>query len=948
MGHKNNKKRNGLWTEKCSSLSLTKLLVTQKRRNCESPYINYLYTFFYFMKIRIGIIFGGFSKEREISFAGGRTVYDNLNKALFEAVPVFVDSFGNFVLLNWEYVYKGSIRDFYPPANAIPAKEGDFQIYAESLGNLSLTEQENLLQNIGKRIVPADFKNYFDFAFLCLHGPYGEDGKVQELLQSNNMPYSGSGIEPSKIGIDKALQKQLMQNAGFASPQFFVINRAEWLNGSTNDFFEKAKNTIHFPCVIKASTQGSSIGVSILSAANEADFNTAVNKSFFIKELKFYEWNNLSSLEKLNLIQNLTDIREGIGIPIKIGKTVIYHPADLLEFINQNLKVNESLILESLDGDARVVVEGFIEGREFSCIVVQNESGAKGKSAIALPPTEIKKGKELFDYRSKYLPGLSRKITPIDLPDAQIEKIGNECEKLFHEFKFDVYARIDGFIQKDGNVFLNDPNTTSGMMPSSFFFHQAAEIGLNPSQFLTYIIRISLQQRMLDMAENAAISELVKKLDEAITREKSEAVQKIKIAVMLGGFSSERHISVESGRNIYEKLASSTKYQPLPIFLTGNEQEHLMYQIPINILLKDNADDIKEKIDHYGIHPIIQKIIEECAELTDKYAQANNLAKPLALNYDELAQAVDGVFIALHGRPGEDGAVQKRLEKVGLPYNGSDAISSSITINKYETNELLRKNQQLVAAHLVIKENEWRNNPAKSMETLLEKIHFPLIAKPVDDGCSSAVRKIKNEAELLAFADLIFRKSIELDEAKAALLKVKAKEEFPMKSEFLVEELISKNNAAHFLEITGGMLTSFNKQGKVCYSVFEPSEALSEGEVLSLEEKFLAGQGQNITPARFSKDSEARNLISMQVRAELEKAARLLNINGYARIDAFVRIFENNKVEVIFIEVNSLPGMTPATCIFHQAAIEGLKPYDFIDGILTFAFQKFGKKQVVN
>ena len=89
------------------------------------------------MKIKIGIIFGGFSKEREISFAGGRTVYDNLNKSLFEAVPIFVDSFGNFVLLNWEFVYKGSIRDFYPPAEFIPNKEGDFQIYAEQIGKLS-------------------------------------------------------------------------------------------------------------------------------------------------------------------------------------------------------------------------------------------------------------------------------------------------------------------------------------------------------------------------------------------------------------------------------------------------------------------------------------------------------------------------------------------------------------------------------------------------------------------------------------------------------------------------------------------------------------------------------------------------------------------------------------------------------------------------------------------
>ena len=132
------------------------------------------------------------------------------------------------------------------------------------------------------------------------------------------------------------------------------------------------------------------------------------------------------------------------------------------------------------------------------------------------------------------------------------------------------------------------------------------------------------------------------------------------------------------------------------------------------------------------------------------------------------------------------------------------------------------------------------------------------------------------------------------------------------------------------------------------YELFEASETLSEGDVLSLEEKFLAGQGQNITPARYAVDAKGNKSISTQVKSVFEKAAHLLNIEGYARIDAFVRIFDDSKIEVIFIEVNSLPGMTPATCIFHQAAIDGLKPYDFIDGILNFAFQKFGKKEVVN
>ena len=82
----------------------------------------------------------------------------------------------------------------------------------------------------------------------------------------------------------------------------------------------------------------------------------------------------------------------------------------------------------------------------------------------------------------------------------------------------------------------------------------------------------------------------------------------------------------------------------------------------------------------------------------------------------------------------------------------------------------------------------------------------------------------------------------------------------------------------------------------------------------------------------------------LQVKKDLEAAARALKVTGYCRIDAFVRIFENGKVETIVIEVNSLPGMTPATCIFHQAALHNYKPYDFIDKILEFSFSKKSQK----
>ncbi len=897
------------------------------------------------IKLKIGIIFGGQSKEREISFAGGRTVYDNLNKSLFEAVPIFVDSFGNFIELNWEFVYKGTIRDFYPPVEFLPNEANQhFQLYAEQLGELSEAQQLEMNSKIGKQLTLQELKQKIDVAFLCLHGTNGEDGRIQGFLEFLGIAYTGSGLLASSIGMDKGVQKELMVNKGFNSPNFLTINRQDYIDGKLKDLFSSVKTKIGLPCVVKPANQGSSIGVSILSNENELEFMSAIEKAFFTKWIDAKEWKALTEEEKINSVKTMADIREGIGMPLCISYpqvvagTVLYQPQQLINFLN-NAESADGFILEALDGESKVLVEGFIEGKEFSCIVLEDESG----TAIALPPTEIRKGKELFDYRSKYLPGLSRKITPIDLPKEQIENIRKDCERLFYELHFDVYARIDGFLSKDGKIFLNDPNTTSGMMPSSFFFHQAAEIGLNPSQFLSFIIRTSLYKRHIQSKGQLKFKKLLLQLDSLIVKEKNAANNKKRVAVVLGGYSSERHISVESGRNVFEKLASSEKYAPFPVFLTGSNEEHLLYQIPINLLLKDNADDIKEKVENYKVHEVIKNIMYQCASITHKYASANSITEPIKISYTQLKERADEVFIALHGRPGEDGAIQEKLNELNLPYNGSSKESSSITIDKYTTNEILKQNGFLVAEHVLISASDWQTNKEQIEQALQNKIKYPFIAKPVDDGCSSAVKKIKTFEEFEAFCKLLFRKTEDLDTVAANTLHIKPKEEFPIKQVVLVEELISKKDAKHFLEITGGMLTKYNSIGEITYEVFEASEALADGDVLSLEEKFLAGQGQNITPARYSKNNKERQTVSNQVKETLGAAAKVLGVTGYCRIDAFVRVFDDCRTEVIFIEVNSLPGMTPATCIFHQAAINNYKPYEFIDKILEFGELKLKK-----
>ncbi|PSR52266.1 D-alanine--D-alanine ligase [Adhaeribacter arboris] len=897
--------------------------------------------------MKIGIIFGGPSREREISFAGGRTVYDNLDKSLFEAVPVFVDSLGNFILLDWHYIYKGTIRDFYPPVEVLPHSLHQLQIYLESLGELSTEEQEGIINKVGKRILPHQFKEYFDFAFLALHGPYGEDGSIQGLLEWYRMPYSGSGILPSAIGIDKILQKDYMNSHGFPVPRYRIVRAEEWADTSQRPIiFEQLTRDLGLPLVIKAPHQGSSIGVSIIKTTDFRAFEEALARSFFAKTIYKNSWQGFSPEAKLNFVKQLTDIREGIGLPVRTDNgVIIHHPEQLLEILEGVFEENarEEVTLTNVESEPYVLLESFIQGKEFSCIVIQDPNG----NPLALPPTEIIKGGEVFDYRSKYLPGLSRKITPINLPNEQIQHIRQECSRLFSAVGFNVYARLDGFITAEGQVFLNDPNTTSGMLPSSFFFHQAAEIGLNPSQFLTYIIRTSLVERLKSGKDTVHLRKQLHALDASIQNKKTANQKKIRVGVIMGGYSSERHISVESGRNIYEKLASTVKYQPIPIFLTGSAEEHRLYVIPVNIMLKDNADDIKEKIAHaeegHLQHPVLEQIRQEASPITEKYT-GKMLREPQLVTYEQLKDLVDAVFIALHGRPGEDGALQTELEKYGIPYNGSGIDSSRITINKYETNEILRQHGIKVADHLMAYKQDWQTNKEAFFQNIESAFSYPFIAKPADDGCSSAVKKIKNQRELAAFSELIFRETEDLTQGPATVLALGFKEEFPQKEAFLVENLISKEDGSHFLEVTGGLLTRYLPNGQVEYEVFEASEALAEGEVLSLEEKFLAGEGQNITPARYAPEPKLRQKISDKVKADLKKVAEVLNIEGYARIDAFVRIKEKNEVETIIIEVNSLPGMTPATCIFHQTAINGYKPYDFIDRILTFGMERTQKK----
>ena len=329
----------------------------------------------------------------------------------------------------------------------------------------------------------------------------------------------------------------------------------------------------------------------------------------------------------------------------------------------------------------------------------------------------------------------------------------------------------------------------------------------------------------------------------------------------MGGLSSEKEVSLESGRNIFSKI-DRRQYDPIPIFMDGRAA---LWEIPLKLLMRNSTSDIAEN-------------------LADE-------AKPIP--YESLKAAVDVVCLGLHGKYGEDGCMQGLLELLGVPYTGSGVLASAIGMDKYVCRRILEINGIDVPQTIPVPRRRWDADGKAVVEEIVHGIGFPCVVKPCREGCSTAVKKVVAAEGLPAALDEAFR----------------------WDNVALVEEYLAG------MEVTCGVL------GVNAPEALTPSETIPTTDVLSLEDKFLYGQGENKTPAR---------LPAEQIEKVRETAAgtfRALNLKGYARIDMFVR--EDGRIAVL--EPNTLPGMTPSTVLFHQAAACGITPAGLIDRIIRLA-----------
>jgi D-alanine-D-alanine ligase len=201
-------------------------------------------------KLRVGIIYGGRSGEHEVSVVSAASIFKHLDRAKYDPVPVLIEKSGQWVLGGKapEVLSAGAVNDARPA------------------GALRPTEPSAAVAGSG-----------FDVIFPVLHGPYGEDGTVQGLLELANVPYVGAGVLGSAVGMDKAVMKTLFAAAGLPIVPHLTVLRREWETDSAS-LTRRAADHLRFPLFVKPANLGSSVGIS--RAASSADFGAAMELAF--------------------------------------------------------------------------------------------------------------------------------------------------------------------------------------------------------------------------------------------------------------------------------------------------------------------------------------------------------------------------------------------------------------------------------------------------------------------------------------------------------------------------------------------------------------------------------------------------------------------------------------------------------------------------------------------
>ena len=211
----------------------------------------------------MGVLYGGRSGEHEVSLASAASVFANLDRTRYEPVPIRIEKDGRWALADKPptMMVAGDVIEQARVEAARPVREGrevHFIARPSEETILSIDRSRSNDQDLPGAVVTG---LSLDVIFPMLHGPYGEDGTIQGLLELANIPYVGAGVLASAVGMDKAVMKVLFAARGLPVCPYRVVLRHDW-DAHASKIAADFEKALGYPMFVKPANLGSSVGIS--------------------------------------------------------------------------------------------------------------------------------------------------------------------------------------------------------------------------------------------------------------------------------------------------------------------------------------------------------------------------------------------------------------------------------------------------------------------------------------------------------------------------------------------------------------------------------------------------------------------------------------------------------------------------------------------------------------
>ena len=187
-------------------------------------------------KIKVAVLMGGKTPEHEISLITGREVVRNLDKSKYKILPVVISRTGE----RWQSLVPGKLLSLPDPLTLRGTKKD------------LVSQKEKEIQGVGQLV-----QDKINVVFIAMHGPFGEDGTVQGMLELAGIPYTGPGVLASALGMDKIMFRKVLASEGIPVPNYVIVEKGQ---AAGRAFKALGK----LPYFVKPHNQGSSVGASIV------------------------------------------------------------------------------------------------------------------------------------------------------------------------------------------------------------------------------------------------------------------------------------------------------------------------------------------------------------------------------------------------------------------------------------------------------------------------------------------------------------------------------------------------------------------------------------------------------------------------------------------------------------------------------------------------------------